>query len=89
MSIITRLISFFSRPTPAAPAPVRVMVDSSVIKSVLYQENTLEVEFKSGRVYRYSDVSPETYASLVSADSVGRYFNAYIRNAHPVIEIDQ
>jgi len=55
----------------------RVTVSSSNIASVGYddQTSTLEVEFHSGHVYQYFDVPKSIYDGLLSAGSVGQYFN--------------
>jgi hypothetical protein len=60
----------------------RVPVTSSNLASIGYDEAslTLEIEFIGGRVYQYFDVPPAAYAELISADSHGVYFCAYIRN---------
>lgn len=34
----------------------------------------LEVEFRSGHVYRYTDVTEATYREFLGADSIGRFF---------------
>lgn len=63
----------------------RQEVVSSNLRSVGYDEatRTLEIEFRSGRVYRYIEVPRDVYEELMSADSLGRYFNKYIREAYP------
>ena len=55
----------------------RVPVSSSNIASVGYDDNThtLEVEFHSGHVYQYFDVPKDVYDGLLTAGSVGKYFN--------------
>ncbi|MGH8899147.1 MAG: KTSC domain-containing protein [Egibacteraceae bacterium] len=62
----------------------RIPVISTMLASVGYDPTTrtLEAEFTSGAVYRYSDVPPETYEGLMAADSHGRYFNAHIRDRY-------
>jgi hypothetical protein len=61
----------------------RVYLDSSELNWVHYNEHTLvlRAEFKKGDVYRYFGVPLHIYAGLISADSHGRYFNEYVRNA--------
>jgi lysyl-tRNA synthetase class 2 len=49
--------------------------------------NVLEVEFRTGRVYRYFLVPAAAYASLLRADSIGDTFNREIRNRYRSIEI--
>jgi hypothetical protein len=55
----------------------RVPVSSSNIASVGYDDktHTLEVEFHSGHVYQYFDVPRTIFDGLLSAGSVGQYFN--------------
>lgn len=60
-------------------------VDSSVLAALGYEEttSTLEVEFRSGRVYHYYAVPPSVYRALLSAPSHGRFFNNSIRGEYP------
>jgi hypothetical protein len=59
-------------------------VTSSAIKSIGYdaESRTMHVEFNSGKVYSYSDVSPEKHAALLAADSIGGHFSKHVRGAH-------
>lgn len=59
---------------------VRHPVTSSTIASVGYSSGTLEIEFRSGSVYRYSDVPVEVLRGLEASESKGRYFNDAIRD---------
>jgi YD repeat-containing protein len=67
----------------------RHAVNSSVIRTLTYDEqhNILEVEFRTGRTYQYSAVSPAKYQELRGADSIGEFFNRQIRTAHPYVEV--
>ena len=58
----------------------RTPVNSSDLRSVGYEQGTLEVEFKGGRIYQYFDVTEDVYEGLMNADSLGTYFNANIKN---------
>jgi lysyl-tRNA synthetase class 2 len=49
--------------------------------------NVLEVEFRTGRVYRYFLVPAAAYASLLQADSIGEHFNQEILNRYRSVEI--
>lgn len=60
----------------------RVQVESSDIVSVGYSAGTLEVEFRSGRVYQYLEVEPSVYQQFLTAESLGRYFNTHINNRY-------
>ncbi len=59
----------------------RIRLESSTLASVLYlpDERELEAEFRSGKIYRYFDVPPQTYHELLAAPSKGIYFNSNIR----------
>lgn len=63
---------------------VRVDVTSSELRSVGYsdEEQILEVEFHSGGMYQYFAVAAELHKRLMSAPSVGRFFNEWIRDKH-------
>lgn len=41
-------------------------------------DGTLEVEFRSGHVYRYQNVPFATYQALIGASSVGKSLNEMI-----------
>jgi len=62
----------------------RKQVESSNLASIGYDVNNeiLEVEFKHGGVYQYSDVPVNVYEELMNADSHGVYFSANIRNEY-------
>lgn len=58
----------------------RKRVSSSNIRSIGYQNITLEVEFNNGRVYQYYNVPENLYNGLMSASSHGSYFASNIIN---------
>lgn len=63
----------------------RVPVDSSMIAAVGYggdEGDTLEVEFKNGTVYQYYGVPQEKVDGMLTAYSIGKYFNAEIKEEH-------
>lgn len=62
----------------------RTPVESSSIASIGHDPatNELHVEFKSGAVHVYSDVSPEKHRDLLTAPSIGQHFHRHVRNAH-------
>ena len=62
---------------------------SSVIRRFAYDppRRALEIEFVSGRRYRYYGVPPGTAARFGSAFSKGRFFNARIRDDYPCEEL--
>jgi len=63
------------------PEVRRTAVESSLLTSVAYStDQTLQLEFRSGAVYRYFAVPPTVFQGLISAESKGAYFNRTIRN---------
>jgi hypothetical protein len=42
------------------------------------ETGTLVVQFKSGKSYRWIEVTQDIYDSLMEASSPGRYFNEFI-----------
>lgn len=68
------------------PVTAMVPVDSTSIRSVGYDavKRELYVEFvESGDTYVYTGVGPKTIHALVTAESVGGYFNREIRPRYP------
>jgi lysyl-tRNA synthetase class 2 len=63
----------------------RVGLESSVVASAGYDPGLrmLEVEFVSGEVYRYFLVPRRVWHELQEADSVGGYFNRFVRDHYP------
>ena len=67
-------------------------VKSSVIAAIDYNPRTqvLEIQFHAGRTYEYLDVPPEICQSLLTADSIGKYFTENIRpNYEAILVKDQ
>ena len=66
----------------------REPVTSSNILSVGYDPGgeMLEVEFKKTGVYQYLNVPQFMWERLMMADSVGKFFNAEIKNAYPCVK---
>jgi hypothetical protein len=63
--------------TSIDPTPV----NSSSIATVSYAatHELLDIEFRSGAVYRYFNVPLDAYRALVEAESIGRHFAHRIR----------
>lgn len=66
-----------------------IPVNSSFLSAVKYntESGILEVAFKNGSVYRYFDFPESTYQSLLSAPSIGSYYNAHVANLYRYIRI--
>jgi hypothetical protein len=56
-----------------------------VIAAIGYDSETaeLEVEFRSGDVYRYFAVPPSVHNALLEAESPGAYFNKHVSDHYP------
>lgn len=67
----------------------RTKVESSNLESIGYDKDsrTLEIEFKSGKIYQYTNVPEPEHQALLAADSIGSYFNKNIRNEYQYHEM--
>jgi hypothetical protein len=67
----------------------RKAVASSHLASVGYDVagRTLVIEFGRGQLYAYGGVPPEVAAELVSAPSIGRYFDVHIQGRYPHLRL--
>ncbi len=63
----------------------RDYISSSSIVSVGYDPatETLEIEFNSGAVYQYYNVSQSIYEELMEASSKGKFFAYQVKNFFP------
>ena len=63
----------------------RQAVSSANLVSIGYDPDseTLEVEFTKSGVYQYFNLPLFIYERLMIADSIGKFFNAEIKNAYP------
>jgi len=64
-------------------------VSSSLISSIAHDGDILEVVFNSGQTYRYSGVTPEEFAALKDAKSIGRHFGTHIRGQYQHERIEE
>jgi hypothetical protein len=62
----------------------RDQVASTNVSSIGYDpaSQTLEVEFHSGHIYQYYNVSDHTYEQLMQSPSKGQFLNIYVKNSH-------
>lgn len=58
-------------------------VRSSNVASVGYEKRTLEVEFRTGAVYQYSGVHPNTFQAMLRAPSKGKFMWKNVRGRYP------
>lgn len=63
--------------------------ESSAIDDISYDEDArqMRVTFTTGRIYIYLGVSIEVYEAFATADSLGRHFNAHIRDQYEHYEV--
>lgn len=63
---------------------IRQPVASTRVKAVGYDRDreAMEVEFTDGTVFCYHGVSRETYVNLLTAASIGKFFNVHIRDVY-------
>ena len=66
-----------------------MVTDSSVIKFVsLFMDTAcLYVTFNSGDMYRYDNVPTRAIIDAMSADSVGKWFNADIKGKYEYVKV--
>jgi hypothetical protein len=67
--------------------------DSSNIGQAAYSsaDQTLVVQFKGGKLYRYRNVQQHQFAALCAAESAGSFMQSIIRNpkAYPVEKLSE
>lgn len=65
-------------------------VISGNLKAVGYDAatETLDVQFASGRTYRYSDVPAKVHEELIGAESIGSYFARNVRPKFPSVDLE-
>ena len=63
----------------------RESVASSTVIAIGYDEpsQTLEVEFKSGAVYQYYNVTQALFEQLMQSGSKGQFLSYQIKNVYP------
>ena len=71
-------------PAPAAARIERAPVESSSLVSIGFarEARVLEIEFRSGAIYRYLGVPLAVFDGLKKAESKGRYFAQSIRGKY-------
>jgi hypothetical protein len=69
----------------------RQLVQSTTLTSVGYDPTlrVLELEFRSGEIYRYRAVPSTIYRELMAAESKGRFFSKNIRGKFPFTHVNK
>jgi hypothetical protein len=97
--MIVGVLMFFSvlpfrAATAAEPALIRSHIHreplaSTALLTAGYSKrlHILEIEFRSGAVYRYLDVPPDVYHHFMSAESKARYYDWNIKGRYRALRL--
>jgi hypothetical protein len=58
-------------------------VKSKMFSHVDFDNGTLKVTMHGGKVYHHDDVPEATFKKMMSAQSVGQFYNTEIKARHP------
>jgi hypothetical protein len=61
----------------------REPVNSSSVRSIGYDNGTLEVEFNQGLIYQYYQVPVEIYENIFKCESIGSYIFKNVKKEFP------
>jgi hypothetical protein len=66
-----------------------VGLDSTTLEAATYDDHgkTLQLDFRDGTRYVYSDIAQSLYRELFHAPSKGSFFNRHIRSHFPYTKI--
>lgn len=58
-----------------------IPVQSTHLAQIGYDPDamTMQIMFKNGSLYAYSNIDPETYSAMMNSGDVGRYFTEIIK----------
>jgi hypothetical protein len=85
MSVFYRIIQYETHTQRGGTVmPEMIPVKSSNIEAIGYdhENNDLHIKFIGGKTYIYEKVVLSVYDELMTAESVGKYFSAYIKNKY-------
>lgn len=87
LAVVNSASPMHAKAEPEDPLTIpirRAPVESSSIASVGFQENfrVLEIEFRSGALYRYFSVPAGVFDEFQKAGSKGRFFSQRIRGRY-------
>ncbi len=63
--------------------------NSSQVNKMRYfpDDKALEIVFKNNKTYRYLGVPETVYEGAITAESVGKYINAHVKNEFPYLQL--
>ena len=64
---------------------IRVPVQSSMIREIGHEGDVLEVMFANGSVKQFAGVPRGLYREMLTAESIGTFFNRRIRGHYDVV----
>ena len=66
---------------PTKFIPTLIPVESSAIKAVAYEDDACDlfVQFHSGNIYKYRNVSISVFNKFMEVESKGYFLNAFIK----------
>jgi hypothetical protein len=67
----------------------RQPVESSAVAAVGYSNrlHALEIAFRDGRIYRYTDVPASVYQQFISAESKARFYNRNVKGKYHCLRV--
>lgn len=67
----------------------REAVDSTALAGVGYSRriHALEIEFRDGLIYRYTEVPGNLYKGLLAAESKARFYNQRVRGKYHCVRV--
>ena len=67
----------------------RKNIESSMLQSIGYDasSSTLELEFKTGAVWQYSDFPESLWYEFDASESQGKFFHREIKNQYPEAKV--
>jgi len=80
-------VLYFNSNNHGSEVAMSAMVESSTVLFVYWsnianKDGAMVITFKNGSRYRYENVESDTFAKLISAESVGKKFNEIIKGKY-------
>lgn len=66
-----------------------IAVNSSTIEAIGYDASamTLQVKFKNGALYEYSEVPQYVYDAVIESESVGKALNSEVKGKYEFVKL--
>jgi hypothetical protein len=68
----------------------KIIEGSSSVRRIAYSKETqtLEVEFLTGAIYRYSGFPESMWLEITNAPSVGSFIHAQVKGKYPYVRVE-